>query len=429
MLSRSKKSAVVLMVGALLLTAGCAGKAGTQGGAPTSDGASSEGVPAGASKEDFIAAFADMEPITLTTQAVEAKGNPEAQYYLDFVESLSEWSGGKLTMEIAYGNSIASPSDIPQALADGRVNMERAYPLYDPSRYPANAAFAESAFLGNQSPVAGSLQTFAAYLEVGLGMSDVLQPEFAEQGMVALLPYAPQTAPGILCAEPHETGGGWEGTQIRVSGSAHADQVRALGMSPISLSYAEVYPAIERGTIDCLVGADWSFRTTGVLPLAPNYVLDSEAGFTKTATAVAFTKSTWDELPLVARQLIWDRLDIWIGHFFGDHIFNAMAAAQEDILAAGAEVTQFDDASRKSLLAANKTLLEKVEGSEVIDGEKLVSDLEAALAKWEKIVVDELGYTEAVGEDFITAIRSDDFDIAPFMERLKQEILLPNRPE
>ncbi len=417
------------MVGALLLTAGCAGKAGTQGGAPASDGASAEGVPAGASKEDFIAAFADIEPITLTTQAVEAKGAREAQYYLDFVESLSEWSGGKLTMEIAYGNSIASPSDIPQALADGRVNMERAYPLYDPSRYPANAAFAESAFLGNQSPVAGSLQTFAAYLEVGLSMSDVLQPEFAEQGMVALLPYAPQTAPGILCREPHANGGGWEGTQIRVSGSAHADQVRALGMSPISLSYAEVYPAIERGTIDCLVGADWSFRTTGVLPLAPNYVLDSDAGFTKTTTAVAFSKSTWDELPLVARQLIWDRLDVWIGHFFGDHILETMAASQEEILAAGAEVTQFDDASRKSLLAANKTLLEKVENSEVIDGQKLVSDLEAALAKWEKIVVDELGYTEAVGEDFITAVRSDDFDIQPFMERLKQEILLPNRPE
>lgn len=429
MLSRSKKSAVAILIATVLVATGCTGKAAPQSGAQVGGGESGDGVPAGASKEQYIEAFADVEPIRLTTQAVEAKGNREAQYYLDFVESLSEWSGGKITMEIAYGNSVASPSDIPQALADGRVNMERAFPLYDPSRYPANAAFAESAFLGNQSPVAGSLQTFAAYLEVGLGMSEVLQPEFADQGMIALLPYAPQTAPGILCAEPHDDGGEWEGTQIRVSGSAHAEQVRALGMSPISLSYAEVYPAIERGTIDCLIGADWSFRTTGVLPLAPHYVLDSDAGFTKTTTALAFTKSTWEALPLVARQLIWDRLDVWIGRFLGDHVFNVMAAAQEDILAAGAEVTELDQDSQEKLLDANRTLLDRVESSAAIDGKKLVGDLEAALSKWEKIVIDELGYTEAVGKDFIAAVQSDDFDIDPFMERLTQEVLLPNRPE
>jgi TRAP-type C4-dicarboxylate transport system substrate-binding protein len=126
--SRSGKSLGAVLCASSLLLAGCGGAGGAE------DSAGGESVPAGATKEDYAAALADMEPITLTTQSPESPGAAGARATEEYAAAIEEWSDGKITVEIAYGNAIAAADAVEDALADGRLDFNVIIPQYDPAR-------------------------------------------------------------------------------------------------------------------------------------------------------------------------------------------------------------------------------------------------------------------------------------------------------
>lgn len=384
-----------------------------------------KGVPAGASKEEYIAAFADVEPIQLTTQVPSSPGKSGSRHVEAYAKALKEWSGGKITMKIAYGNSVAPPDEAAEALADGRLDFVYVYPLYEPSRYPANAAIADASFLGEHSPVTGSLGSLAAYLEVGMSSPEIMQ-ELEGEGVKTLLPYGPTSSLGLMCTQPRNALGELRGAQVRVSGAAHAKQAEALGMSPVSLPYSEIYQALQRGTIDCAMGSGWSNRTLGIIPLAPHYALDSEVGFARIPFTLGFGLAKWQNLPLVAQQLIYDRLDVYLKEML-NYIWSSMAAAADEMVKEGGTISQFEPDVDGPLKAANGKLLDQVRASKALDGEAFVRNTQQALDKWQG-AVKELGYPKITDKEVPEWYAPDKVDLEPYMKRLKSEVLTKHRP-
>ena len=134
-------SAAAIAATAVLALSACAGSAGSGGGGGGTGGGT--GFDYGASQEDVDAALAELDPVNIVYQAgAQGPNSVSAQSAHDFKEYVEERSGGKITVEVIWAQAIAGYSEIDDALADGRIDVSYALPIYDPSTYPAFDALA-----------------------------------------------------------------------------------------------------------------------------------------------------------------------------------------------------------------------------------------------------------------------------------------------
>lgn len=94
-----------------------------------------------------------------------------------------------------------------------------------------------------------------------------------------------------------------KGMKIRIWFTSLADYVRALGAEPVTIPVAEVYTALERGTVDGVItGADSAYNLK--LYEVSKYMVDIGVG--PKMTAVVLSKKTWDKLPPDIQKVIED---------------------------------------------------------------------------------------------------------------------------
>ena len=92
-----------------------------------------------------------------------------------------------------------------------------------------------------------------------------------------------------------------KGTKVRVFGAAQTDFVRALGAEPVSIPVAEVYTALERGTVDAAITgtiAGFSLKWYEVT----KYMVDVQIG--PVMIAMVVSKKAWDKLPAELRKAL-----------------------------------------------------------------------------------------------------------------------------
>ncbi|QOS58078.1 TRAP transporter substrate-binding protein DctP [Thermobifida fusca] len=410
------------VVGALTLTA-CADTATSAGGG------SGQGVEYGASKEEYQAAFADLDTITLTTQSPAPKGSVTGANVEAYFEALTEWSGGKLQFDIAYANAIVDPAEADDALIDGRLDIAQVLPIYEPAEYPANAALIEASFLSDHSVVVGALQSNAWPLEVAFNTPEVMQ-EYEDKGIKLLLPSYNSGSNALFCSKERRSLKDLKGMQAAAGGQAQTKEIEALGGSAASVAYPELYESLQRGVVDCSVSSLTVGVLGGFIEAAPHVVIDPEAGFALAPGAMAISQATWDSLPLVAQQLMWDRLDVFLSSNISDKIWPNIVEASKQVADAGGSIEVFEEDARKALNDVNAELLEELSTTPAIeDGDAFVARIKDASAKWSTIVEDELGYTnETDYNGFAEWYTEDAVDLDPYVAKVFEEILLEHRP-
>lgn len=391
-------------------------------------GDSSEGVPAGASKEEYAAALADMEPVTLTLQTPTPAENPVTQAYEAYADAVTEWSGGAIKFEFAYASSAAGATEIFNALADGRLDMSYTAPTYDPTIFSAHDALLRLTHLGKHDAVVGMLQANAAFLETAFETPKILA-EYEQQGTVALLPYYPTDQNGFACTQPRTSLDQMDGAQTRISARVHAEQVRALGMSPTSLPFTEAFEGLQRGVVDCAMFPLFGAQFTQLLTVASEFVIDTEVSTSVGMVGLGMGKAQWDGLPLAAQQLLHDRLDVLIENAILHNIWQTEVAGLATIEEQGGAVRQFDQDVREALSDVNEKIVDGVRtGNQVPDGEAFVDRVVKTLDKWEGIVRD-AGFTEPVSyENLADWYPQSQPDLGPYLEQVVAEILKPSRP-
>ncbi|TSD64336.1 C4-dicarboxylate ABC transporter substrate-binding protein [Aeromicrobium piscarium] len=420
---RSTRLLAMLAVAGVVTLSACA----EQGGSGGSGGG--EGLDPGASKEDYIAAFESVDPITIRTQSPAPKGSATGKNIEDYLASIEEWSDGKISFDIAYANAVADPAEIDDALNDGRLDLGQVLPIYEPSEYPATVALIETGFISHQSPVVGALQSNAWPNEVAFDTPEILQ-EWDDHGLVPLVPIYNSGSNGLFCSQERNSLSSISGQAIGSGGSAQSKQIESLGGSPASIAYTELYESLERGVVGCTVSSPTVAVLGGYLSEAPNVVIDDQAGFALAPGGMAFSKATWETLPLVAQQLFWDRLDVFIGGNISSKIWPNTVEAAATVTEAGGSFTTFDDEARAAMQEANEGLLDSVrQASALDDANAFVDGAQESADRWFEIVTDELGYTDEVGyEDFDTWYSEDAIDIDAFLQKLLDDTFAEHRP-
>ena len=104
------------------------------------------------------------------------------------------------------------------------------------------------------APTGHTMQQLDEIIERPNGMFSLLKKRFAEKNTV-LLGMADLGPPAIVSREPILSPADLKGKKVRVFSEGTSDAVRLLGGAPVFVAFAELYTALQHGTIDAaLVG-------------------------------------------------------------------------------------------------------------------------------------------------------------------------------
>lgn len=411
--------AAMSLAGAVL--AGCSESSSAAG----ADGG--DGLAYGATKEDYVAAFADVEPIVLHTQSPAPKGSPTGVPVEKYLDTVTEWSGGKITFDVAYSNAVAPPAEIDNALVDGRLDLGHIIPQYEPAEYPASTALTDSSFVSVQTPLHGALQSNAWANQVAFETPEILA-EYEDKGMKLLLPEYNSGSNGLFCAKDRRDLAALRGAQVTASGRSITAEVSALGANPVSIAYTELFEALQRGIADCSVTSFTVGMLGGFLGQTPQVVIDPDAGVAVGWGGMAMSSQAWDSLPLVAQQLLWDSLTVYLESNIEDKILPNTAEGMKAVLAAGGSVRPYADDARAALDAENAKLLDAQRTNPAFeDGDAFVERIGSATAEWESVIGD-LGYEDVSYDDFAAWYTPESVDLSDYSTKVYETIFLPHRP-
>jgi TRAP-type C4-dicarboxylate transport system substrate-binding protein len=250
------------------------------------------GVPAGAGREEYVAALADVEPIALEFGGLTGGPNtPTVAAYVEYGELVSDWSGGKVTFEFDFGGAKLSLDKMADGLGQGRMDMGTFVPAFQPSEWPVANLAANLGFLGSGSPIAGRLALLAARMDFAHGWEPLVE-EMTEHGIVITMPIFQNNEARMHCVSetPLRSLDELAGKRIRVADSGQLRMAEALGMVPVSMVNAEMYQGLQRGVVDCAVNGVSAALTQGYYDVVNSWTLENNDlvwGQTGTAWASA----------------------------------------------------------------------------------------------------------------------------------------------
>lgn len=206
---RTVSALATLAVGALFVTS-CAGGVG--------EADAGVGFEYGADQEEVDAAIADLDPVTITLQAGSPSPNAHwAKAPERLAEKVEERSKGKITVDVVYGQPIASLVDADEALADGRIDVAFVAPAYDQASYPAYQDMLAVQSGQPSSPIVGETAHVAQSLDLAWGTDQIIS-EMEDQGLIPLVPATSLGSFFLTCTSPAEGLNDWNGRKI---GRAH----------------------------------------------------------------------------------------------------------------------------------------------------------------------------------------------------------------
>lgn len=425
--TRAWKSVGLATIAAFALSA-CAGSAG--GGVEASEGGAQVGFEYGAPQEEVDAVLEDLEPVTLNYQVVSPSPDAQnAQAPLAFKEAVEERSGGKITIDLVWGPSIAEYTEVVNALADGRLDLATALPIYEPDRFPTFTA-ATSVLSGlPTTPLVGETTYDAVAAEVGT-RSEGIRAEFEAADVVPIIPFAPAATYYGACNEAAPSAEDWRGNQVRVASTAHHHVMSSIGATPVSLEFGEVFESLQRGTVDCTLSHINTDVNAGVMEVAPYiHYTSGENSLPGRTTPAELAGSSFKELPVAYQQIIFDSQWVHGRANAMDVRISGQQMAVEQAKAAGGDIIPLEDDLDQQIGEANDELIESIRAEGLVSDE-LLEAVPALAEQWEDRVTNELGYEDkGTIEDLDEWWEPGSEDFTALTEAIYTETGLQHRPQ
>jgi TRAP-type C4-dicarboxylate transport system substrate-binding protein len=179
--------------------------------------------------------------ITFKPQAANDAQSISTQW---FVDEFKKRTGGKSTIQMFWGGSVANSKEIPDALSGGAGDIGDIITPYFPDKFPLNNA------VGYFIPQPKSTIEVGELMEYWHRVYPQFDQELAKYNLKAI-GYRPLENYGIICTKPVKSIADFKGRRIRSYGFAYPALIQALGATPVSLSSADGYEALQHGILDC----------------------------------------------------------------------------------------------------------------------------------------------------------------------------------
>jgi TRAP-type C4-dicarboxylate transport system substrate-binding protein len=293
-----------------------------------------------------------------------------ARFWNKRVEELTQ---GKVKIDYFPAEQLAKSADLLDAAINRIADITYVGPLYISDRVPL-ATVAAIPMVGNVTdPEALSM----AYHKIA--RAEITEHEMLPQGVRVVRATATFPYQMITTKKQVNRMEDLQGLKIRSSGGIQEKSIEALGAVPVSIPAPDLYPAVQRGTVDGMV-----FN----LPTVPGYKLQELVKFTTTNVNLGMfpityviNESRWKSLPEDVQQAMLQA---------GDE-----AVAFESAIYRKREEALFKEFERRRVTAYELSSAEIARWSKKLDPIKQawVADLEKSgkpaskvLARWEVLV-------------------------------------------
>lgn len=260
-----------------------------------------------------------------------------------FFEAVKKASGGEITFDMFDSGKLLAADQLVPGLTRGVADIVFQTSSYVSTTYPITGAY-ELPFVND-----GTEQTRRA-LEIGGPLYELINQEIGKKGLHLLgsMPTSPEYIWTI--DKPIRKPEDLKGMRIRTAGNVEGETVKALGGSPVSMSSAEVYEALQRGTIDGII----SYQGTVISRDLQNVLRYGTVGQFGLYSVDAYVRKDWfddlesakqEALLVGARAYLKDGTDHEIKVHKEEYVPKMLAAGLELIEPTAAELQAFEDAS------------------------------------------------------------------------------------
>lgn len=267
---------------AVLVIAGCS----TQAPGDAED-------PGGSSFEEIELVYAGQWPA----------GSPTAEVEQAFLDEVTARTDGKVTFQAYFGFSLLPIAELLPGVSSGVADVASIAAPNFPDAIPLSAWMSELGSIGSETMLQSTLAQRLATAEM-FATTPQLREEMEGRNIMPLYMGAEIPA-DMMCNDAVETSDQAATKRVRVGGEPFRSEAEALNMVPVTLSSAEVYEGLERGTIDCsYTNATLASIGPGLVPVAPYYA--GTRGSATLGSGYVINMDTWNELPDVVKQVFLD---------------------------------------------------------------------------------------------------------------------------
>lgn len=195
---------------------------------------------------------------------------------------------GAIKWKMVAGGQLVNGRGTLPGIRDGLIDAGMAIPPFTPKQLPAiNSVFSTLTF-GNDIVAAGAATTETVMLHC-----PECQAEIKKSKSVFIGGFSP-TAFMVMCRDKVTSLADLKGKKIRTTGGG-TPLMRMAGATPVSMSPAGATTALQRGTIDCVLGAPSWLKSYGYQDVA-KHIVNYPLGMPGPVLVMMLNRKIWDSL-------------------------------------------------------------------------------------------------------------------------------------
>ena len=260
----------------------------------------------------FISASSQAETITLTLT------DQHSEYAWGSIHALQPWvrqveraSKGQVKIQVYPNQTLSRGEDNWNAVKNGLADMGWCYHGHWPGMTPLANVISLPA-LPFKSAEKGSEVLWKLY-----EMFPSIQQQFEENHVLLLYTSRPQTL--ITTKKRVKTLEDVQGLKIRTTEGPPADQILAMGGTPMSIPMSDTYVSMQMGAID---GMGATYETILGLRLYEVTKFYTEVPFPADFFSIVMNKNKWDSLPQGVKDAITSVSGLQGAQFWGRNFFD-----------------------------------------------------------------------------------------------------------
>mgnify|MGYP000409833987 CR=1 FL=1 len=304
-----------------------------------------------------------------------------------YFEMLAEKTDGKVEWDLVPGAQLSSGPGTPEAVSNGLIDAGIAIAPYQPKLLPATNTIFSNSLLGDDT-----LAAAAAMNEAVLFGCPQCKEEYHELNAVGFGGYA--TTPYVfMCRSDVQTVDDLEGLKVRASGGG-VSITEIAGATPVSMSPAEATTALERGTLDCVLGAVSWLRSYGYMDVVES-VVDSPMGTGGPPLLMFVNRDIWQGMtPEMGAAHIELAPDLIAGASFDAQVNND-AKIVEDAKAEGVSFTPDNEGFANIMVQHDEAqydrVIQQAKDAGVENPEEILDFYKSSYERWQELL-DEQGH-------------------------------------
>lgn len=328
----------------------------------------------------FLAGSAGAQQIAASVWGPPAYPFTESGY-TEWARAVDTATNGEVKIEVFAAGALLAPIATTQGVADGLAQVGFVAAGYDPSHFPVSNALDA---LGYKYP--DPLVLMFAFSDFMMNEKEGLDEWRANRVVFGGAYETPNYQ--LTCRENYETLADLQGKRVRTAGGGWSRFTDSIGMVPVNLPGTDLYPAMERGAVDCANSEASTLKSFKLAEVAKRVILINMSP-NYTGATWAYNPDFWKGLSPEHRRVLFNesaramvRMDLNFTRQVGE--------ALDEARAAGVTIAEADPTLRA---AYDKWVSDGVGGAlelartnhGIAEPQELFDRFEAYILKWQDL--------------------------------------------